>query len=118
MVAQAFQVGQPIEPGAGSPASLLRTMGAMFGVANLPLAVMLCAVAASSFRCRALPSWLGWISVLAAAAQIVLWAGTVIRTGPFAPAGWAGYVLYPAFATWLVPTSLLMMKRLRTAGGT
>ena len=111
MVAQAFQIGMAIQPEAAAPPVLLWTMGAMFGIANLPLAVMLAAVAALSFRRRAFPRWLGWLAVLSACAQALLWVGTIVRSGPLAPSGWLGFVLYPLFAVWLTPTAILMMRR-------
>jgi hypothetical protein len=110
MVAQAFQVGQAMDPNAGVQPTLLWTMAAMFSIANLPLAVMLLAVAVVSLRNRAFPRWLGWLSVVAASAQTVLWLGAVGREGPLAPNGWLIYVLYPLFAVWLVPTAIVMLK--------
>lgn len=111
MVAQALQVGQAMDPSAGVQPALLWTMSAMFSIANLPLAVMLLAVGVVSSRSRAFPVWLGWLSVAAAGAQVLLWFGTVVRSGPLAPNGWLTYALYPLFALWLVPTAVLMLKR-------
>jgi hypothetical protein len=118
MVAQALQVGLSIAPSPGIPPAMYWTMAAMFGIANLPLAMMLIAVAAASFRHAAFPRWLGCIAALAAASQLLLWFGTVVRTGPLAPNGWLTYVLYPVFAGWLVPTSIVILRqRGRSAGG-
>jgi hypothetical protein len=110
MVAQAFQVGVAM-PAAGTPQpALLCMLAAAFGIANLPLAVMLVAVAAVSWRTHAVPRWLGWISVVTAGAELILWMGTVVDSGPLAPTGWLAYVLYPAFAIWLLPTTVVMMR--------
>ena len=46
-----------------------------------------------------------------AAAELVLWCGTVATSGPLAPNGWLTYTLYPALAVWLVPTTILMMRK-------
>ncbi len=58
------------------------------------------------------PPWLGWISIAAAVAQLLLWGGTVVSGGPLALNGWLTYVLYPLFLIWLVPTTVVMIKRL------
>jgi len=110
MTAQSFQVGNTLVPSSAHPASLA-TMAAMFSMANFPLALMLMCSAAVSLRSKALPVWLGWLSVAGAVAQLALWFGTVVQTGPLAPNGWLTYVLYPFFAVWLAPTSFVMMRR-------
>lgn len=110
MMAQAFQVGQATAVGAAQPA-MLSTMAAVFTIANLPLAVMLVTVGIVALRHRAFPAWHGWLSLVAAAAQVLLFLGTVIARGPLAPTGWLSYVLYPFFAVWLVPTAIVMMRR-------
>lgn len=114
MVAQAFQVGSATAPGAAQPA-LLSTMAATFTIANLPLAVMLVTVGIVSLRHRAFPVWHGWLSFGAAAAQLLLFLGTVIPKGPLSPAGWLASALYPFFALWLVPTAVMMMRGHRDA---
>ena len=112
MVAQAFQVGITNGVAAGVQPALMWTMAATFAIANLPCAVMLAAVAVVTFRYRAFPVWLGYISIAAAAAQLLLWCGTVVSSGPLAPNGWLTYVLYPLFLVWLLPTVVVMIKRL------
>ena len=114
MAAQAFQVGVAIAPVGGPEPTLLWTMAAMFSIANLPLAVMLFATALVTFRTHAFPIWLGWLSVVAAFAQMLLFAGTVVRSGPLAPNGWLTYALYPVIAVWLLPTTLVMIKQAST----
>lgn len=111
LVAQAFQVGQAMAPDGGRQPALLWTMAAMFSTSNLPLGAMLLAVAVVALRHGALPAWLGAISLVAAAAQTLLWLGTVVRSGPLAPNGWLTYVLYPLFAVWIVPTVVVMVRR-------
>lgn len=111
LVAQALQVGIAMAPAEVPPQALLRVMAATFSIGNFPLGVMLGAVAAASLRTRAFPAWLGWLAAGAAVAQGVLWLGTVARSGPLAPNGWLTYALYPLFALWLVPQSVVLLRR-------
>jgi hypothetical protein len=83
-------------------------MSAVFTVANLPLAVMLVAVAVLSLRHHAFPLWLGWIATAAAVAQALLWSATVVHSGPLASDGWLSFALYPVFLIWLVPATVIM----------
>jgi hypothetical protein len=112
MMAQAFQIGVAMPASGMAQSALLWTFAAAFGIANLPLAVMLIAFGVVSFRTEAFPRWLGWISLVTACAELTLWLGTVIDSGPLAANGWLAFVLYPAFAVWLIPTTAIMMKRL------
>jgi hypothetical protein len=111
MFAQAFQIGVARDATGAAPDALLRTMTAVFTIANLPLAVMLLAVAVVSLRRQAFPAWSGWLAVAAAAAQAVLWLATVVDSGPLASDGWLAFALYPFFLIWLVPATVIMMRR-------
>jgi hypothetical protein len=111
LAAQAFQVGVANDPKGEAQIALLETMTAVFTVANLPLAVMLVAIAVVSLRYRAFPLWLGWFAVVAAGAQAMLWLATVIQSGPLASDGWLSFALYPFFLVWLIPATVLMMYR-------
>jgi hypothetical protein len=111
MLAQAFQAGVAGDPTGQAPVALLKAMNAVFTVANLPLAVMLAAVAVVSLRHHAFPTWLGLLAIAAAGAQALLWAATVVSSGPLAPSGWLIFVLYPFFLLWLVPATVIMMRR-------
>lgn len=111
LAAQAFQVGAASDPKGETPTALIKTMTAFFTIANLPLAVMLVAVAVVSLRYHAFPRWLGWVAVIAAAAQALLWSATVIHSGPLASDGWLSFALYPFFLIWLVPATVIMIKR-------
>jgi hypothetical protein len=82
----------------------------VFTIANLPLAVMLVAVAIVSLRHRAFPRWLGWLAVVAAGAQAMLWLATVVESGPLASDGWLSFALYPFFMIWLVPATVIMVR--------
>lgn len=85
-------------------------MSAVFTVANLPLAVILVAVAAVSLRHHAFPLWVGWLSIAAAGAQTLLWVATVVPSGSLASDGWLSFALYPFFLIWLVPATVIMVR--------
>lgn len=113
LAALAFQVGLARAAGdAGQPA-LVGTMDALFVIANLPLAAMLFAVAVVTFRAAAFPAWLGWLSVLAAVAQLVPVLGIALDGGPLAADGWvSAYLPYPLYALWLACTVVVTAARL------
>jgi hypothetical protein len=71
--------------------------------------------AVSSFVAEKRPEILGqsmlFVLSASACAQAAPWSGTVIRSGPLAPTGWIGFVLYPALAAWLLPTAVLVIRR-------
>ncbi len=116
LAALAFQVGLAGAPkDAGQPV-LIGIMDALFVVANLPLAVMLLAVAVLTFRTGVLPAWLGWLSLLAAVAQLVPVCGIVLEGGPLAADGWvSAYLPYPLYAFWLAGTVVVTTLRVGTA---
>jgi hypothetical protein len=118
MAGQAPQITQALTSEAGRQPDLVATMGdlgfAMITISNLPLAVMLAAVAVLSFRKNAFPSWVGWLSVVAAVGYLVLSFGIVVDSGPLAPTGWLTYTLYPVFALWLIPATTVMIARIGT----
>ncbi|HVY50537.1 MAG TPA: hypothetical protein VHA07_03155 [Devosia sp.] len=110
ILAQALQTGVATAAlhGVEPPQALLWTLVSVFGVANLPAALMLTAVGVAIVRGRAFPLWLGWIALAAALAQAVLTAGAFVPSGPLSATGWATYALYPVFLVWLLPTIVLM----------
>jgi hypothetical protein len=112
VVAIAFQVGLArAGDDAGQPA-LVGVMDALFVIANLPLAVMLLAVAVVTFRTAALPAWLGWLTVVAAVAQVVPVLGIALDGGPLAADGWvSAYLPYPLYALWLACAAIVTVAR-------
>ena len=84
-VALAVASNHPVEP----------TLAALFSnatlalsvIAYVPMAVMLAAVAVVSLRDRAFPSWLGWLSAVAAMAHVLMSIGLVVEGGPLVPGG-------------------------------
>lgn len=115
LAAQAFQIGLAMaaENTTVQPA-LLGMAWAVFSIASVPLAVMLGATAAVSFRARVFPAWLAWLSLATAAAYLMLLCGIVVETGPLSPTGWVTYAPYPLFGVWLVSTTVVMVRRLGT----
>ena len=81
----------------------------LFLVAGLPLAVALVAVAILTFTRHAFASWIGWLSIVAAALQIVPLFGMIAGSGPLAPGGWvSAFLPYPLYLIWLTTVAVLM----------
>jgi hypothetical protein len=80
-------------------------------IAYVPFAVMLAAVAAVSLRNRAFPAWIGWLSVFAAIAHVLMSAGLVVTRGPLVPGGILTYGIYAVSLLWLVATTTVMVMR-------
>lgn len=115
LAALAFQVGLARAGSEAGQPALVGTMDALFLIANLPLAVMLAAVAVVTFRFGALPAWLGWLTVAAAAAQVAPVLGIALDAGPLAADGWvSAYLPYPLYALWLACTAIVTVARLGT----
>jgi hypothetical protein len=118
VVAQAGQVTLARVAGSAAGPQLVAALGtlglALVTVAAVPAAVMLAAFAVFAVRSDGLPSWLGWLAAVAAAAQLGLLAGIVVDTGPLAPGGWYSVVPYPLFVGWLAATAVVMIRQ---AGG-
>ncbi|MEV1249418.1 hypothetical protein [Nonomuraea sp. NPDC049750] len=111
LMAQAFQIGLATTPPAQVSGGLVALMDATFALANVPLAVMLGAVALVSLRYRAFPAWLGRLAAVAAGAYAILSANVAVSGGPLGPGGELSYVLYPALVIWLVPAAIIMIRR-------
>ncbi len=113
LLAQAFQLGLALQPSTGIPPALLGTALAVFAIANLPLAVLLAAVAVATFRKGAFPRWLGWLTVVAAAAAVALTGTVAVEDGPWATGGAVNGLLYLGFVGWLAATAIVLFRRLR-----
>jgi hypothetical protein len=81
-------------------------------IAYVPMAVMLAAVAVVSLRTGVFPAWLGWLSTLVAAANLVMSLGIVVDSGLLVPGGALTYVLYALMPLWLVAVTTVMVVRL------
>jgi hypothetical protein len=64
-----------------------------------------------SLRYGAFPAWLGWLSAVVAGAQAFLCLSTAFESGPFASDSLLSFVLYPFFLIWLVPATVIMVRR-------
>lgn len=87
-------------------------MFAVLTIGNVPLAVMLSAVAVVSLQAKAFPVWLGWLSVAAAAAHVIGALGIVTDSGPLAQGAWFTYVTYLFMVAWLLATTIVMVSRI------
>jgi hypothetical protein len=81
-------------------------------IAYVPMAVMLAAVAVVSLRTGAFPAWVGWLSAVAAAANLCMSLGIVVDGGPLVPGGPLTYVLYVLLPVWLLAVTTVMFVRL------
>lgn len=80
-------------------------------VAYVPLAVMLAAVALAALRTGAFPAWVGWLSAVAAAANLLMSFGIVAEDGPLVPGGPLTYALYLLMAFWPAAVTTVMVMR-------
>lgn len=86
---------------------------ALATIADIPVAVLVIAVAVLSLRDKVLPTWLGWLSVLVAVAHLAAWVGVGTDGGPLSPGGWATFVIYPVFVGWLIAITTVMFTHAR-----
>lgn len=83
----------------------------MLTLANLPLGVMLTAVAVTSLRTRAFPAWAGWLSAATAVAAFLLTFTIANSAGPLSAQGWVTYVLYSVQVPWVLVATTIMVRR-------
>jgi hypothetical protein len=84
----------------------------MLNIANLPLGMMFAATAVVSLKTRVLPTWLGLLAAVAAAAAFALTFAVAQASGPLAPQGWLTLALYPSSVIWLLPGAVMMIRRI------
>ena len=115
---QGFQIAMAMTVGAEpSGAAVLSALGwAMSVVAYAPLALMLASVAALSLRRKAFPVWLGILSAVAAAANLLMLCGILVKDGPLAPGGALTYAAYALLPIWLVATAAMMIRGIGKQG--
>jgi hypothetical protein len=116
MVLQSVQVALAMGAGGDVAPALAGMLGdltyALSVIAYIPMAVTLAAVAVVSLRTGVFPSWLGWLSTLVAAANLVMSLGIVADSGPLVPGGALTYVLYALMPIWLAAVTTVMVVRL------
>jgi hypothetical protein len=64
-----------------------------------------------SWRFKALPCWLGWLSAAGAAVNLIMSAGIVVNEGLLVPGGALTYALYLLQAVWQVAVPTVMIAR-------
>ena len=115
LVMQGGQVALAMGANAELPAALAGMMGdltyALSVIAYVPMGIMLAAMAVVSWRFKAFPAWLAWLSAVAAAANLLMSAGIVAQGGPLVPGGVLTYALYLLQAVWQVATPTVMLAR-------
>jgi hypothetical protein len=89
----------------------------MLTIANIPLVVLLAAVAVLAFRVAAMPAWLGWFSAVTAVGALVLALSVIRPEGALAPQGWLVYVLYMLPVLWLVAMTTITIRRIGRKNG-
>jgi hypothetical protein len=87
-------------------------------IAYVPMAVTLAAVAVVTLHTGVFPAWLGWLSILVAAANLVMSLGIVVDSGPLIPGGAFTYVLYALMPIWLAAVTTVMVVRLAKPAST
>src|SRR4030042_436334 len=115
LVMQGGQVALAMGANADLPAALAGMMGdltyALSVIAYVPMGIMLAAMAVVSWRFKAFPAWLAWLSAVAAAANLLMSAGIVAQGGPLVPGGVLTYALYLLQAVWQGATPPVMLAR-------
>ncbi len=115
LVLQGAQVALAMGATPELPPVLAGLMGdltyALSVIAYVPMAILLAAVAVVSWRYKAFPSWLGWLSAAAAVVNLLMSAGIVADAGPLVPGGALTYVLYFLTAVWQVAVPTVMIVR-------
>jgi hypothetical protein len=116
MIFQGAQVALALKANNNMPPALAGLIGdlayALSVIAYVPMAVMLAAVAVVALRAEVLPAWLGWLSALVAAANLLMSFGIVVDGGPLVPGGALTYVLYALLPIWLATVTTVMVVRL------
>ena len=117
MVLQGAQVALAMGASGDLPPALAGMMGDLtYGfsvISYVPMGIMLAAVAVVTWRFKAFPAWLGWLSAASAAVNLLMSAGIVVDGGPLVPGGALTYVLYLLTAVWQVAVPTLMIMRAR-----
>jgi hypothetical protein len=116
LVFQSVQVALALgadEPGASARVGMLSDLAyALSVIAYVPMAIVLAAVAVVSFRTRAFPVWVGWLSAIVSAMNLCLTAGIVMDSGPLVPGGGLTYGRYLLMVVWLLVVTTIMVMRL------
>jgi len=114
-VLQGAQVALAMGANSDLPATLAGMMGdltyALSVIAYVPMGIMLLAVAVVTWRFKAFPAWLGWLSAAGGVVNLLMSAGIVAGGGLLVPGGALTYVLYLLQAVWQVAVPTVMIAR-------
>lgn len=112
---QGAQVALAMSAGGDLSPSVARLFGnltyALSVIGYVPFGVMLAAVAVISFRFRAFPAWMGWLSVAVAVINLAMTGGLVAQAGPLVPGSPLTYALYATTAAWQIAAPTVMFIR-------
>lgn len=104
--AAAYLAGHAGTPPIIAAFALVRTLAS--NVAVLPLAVFLAATSLLILQSRVVPRWIGWLGLVAAAANFLSLFGLYDATSPLGLVGFLGALL---FAGWTLATSIALVAR-------
>ncbi len=119
LTAQSIQVAMTRAALEGVSPGIVATLGDLMTllllVANLPLVIVLAAVALAGLheprlREHVVPAWLGWVSAVAALLHVVPLLSIPVTDGPMSSDGLVGYLPYPVFVVWLVAVAVVMVR--------
>jgi hypothetical protein len=96
-------------PNAPDPRLLYDLAFALLAISGVPTALALGSYAAQVFSDSRLPTWTGWVAVVAAMAHIVLLASLVIPNGFFSLQGGVIIAIPATLFAWILGTSIAMM---------
>ncbi|RZU53529.1 hypothetical protein EV385_5458 [Krasilnikovia cinnamomea] len=92
-------------------AALLDALGyATLTLANAPIALMFACIGYAVLRTSALPTWLGWLAYVAAAAATILTLSVAFPSNVLELRGWLSYALYPISIVWLSAASIVLLR--------
>jgi hypothetical protein len=81
--------------------------------AAMAAAVLIAATAVVALRTKALPSWLGWPSLVLALWLLIPPLGSAGGTQPENPAAWTGLAVLPAVPLWTAAMAIVLMRMSR-----
>lgn len=116
LLGQAIQVSMASAAAHGEADALVASLGDLMRVplrwANLALGAALGATAVVALRDHALPRWLGRLSTLAGAVQVVSAAGSPVD-GRSRSKDVLAYLPYPVFVAWMVSVAVRLLRDAR-----
>jgi hypothetical protein len=106
--------------GQASPATVqLLSDGSLmaFTFVWIPIAVFVAATSMAGMRSSALPQWLWGSGAVYAVVAVIGSAGVFAHDGFFAPGGGLSFILFLAFAVWVLSLSLVLWQKVGAGDG-